>query len=205
MKTWIFIGLICMRSLAFGGEKNASPRIQELFLDQSMPQKIYLVPGLASSIQMPCEIDEVVTPSSGILKNLSERNKNRFSLEITGDARPTNFIVHCIYTTYVFDIVVNNKTHNDFIKIVGDYGKPRLTKAPPKVESPLIHFTKNKDDGFKGINQEGQIVELENYKKFEEEKEYSDLTSKKNKNPSDEDPNFDYSSLKKKHSYGGEK
>ena len=56
------------------------PRIQEMFLDKSSPQKIYLVPGLASSIKMPCEIDEIVTPTNGIMKHLSGGNVKRLRI-----------------------------------------------------------------------------------------------------------------------------
>ena len=122
------------------------PRIQEMFLNKSTPQKIFLVPGLASSIKMPCEIDEVVTPTNGIMKHLSERNRSRFSLEVAAGSRSTNFIVHCVSSTYVFDIVVNRAIHNDYIEVVGDYGKPRLTQAPPRIEKPLLSFTKNIGD-----------------------------------------------------------
>ena len=106
------------------------PRIQQLYLNKSATQKIYLSPGLATSVKMPCEIDEVITPGTGILNHLSERNKTRFSLEITNEARSTNFIVHCVDSTYVFDLVVNKNIHNDYIEIIGDYGSPRMTQVP---------------------------------------------------------------------------
>ena len=107
-----------------------NPRIQQLYLNKSTTQKIYLSPGLATSVKMPCEIDEVITPGSGILNHISERNKSRFSLEISNVARSTNFIVHCVDSTYVFDLIVNKKLHNDYIEIIGDYGVPRLTQFP---------------------------------------------------------------------------
>lgn len=107
-----------------------NPRIQQLYLNKSTTQKIYLSPGLATSVKMPCEIDEVITPGSGILNHISERNKSRFSLEISSNARSTNFIVHCVDATYVFDLVVNKNLHNDYIEVMGDYGIPRITQFP---------------------------------------------------------------------------
>ena len=121
--------------LIIGGQSfayQAQPRIQQLYLNKATTQKIYLSSGLASSVKMPCEIDEIITPGSGILNHISERNKTRFSLEISNSARSTNFIVHCIDSTYVFDLIVNQKIHNDYIEIIGDYGIPRLTQYPYK-------------------------------------------------------------------------
>lgn len=139
--------------LNFGETASAGehPRIQEMFLNKSTPQRIYLVPGLASSIKMPCEIDEVVTPSNGIMKHLSERNRSRFSLEVAAGSRATNFIVHCVSSTYVFDLVVNRAVHNDYIEVIGDYGKPRLTQAPPRIEKPLLTFRKDFSSSGSGI------------------------------------------------------
>lgn len=123
-----------------------NPRIQQLFLNKSTTQKIFLSPGLATSVKMPCEIDEVITPGSGILNHLSERNKTRFSLEITEEARSTNFIVHCIDSTYVFDLVVNKNIHNDYIEIIGDYGTPRMTQVPvQKSSSRILELIKNSE------------------------------------------------------------
>ncbi len=139
--------------IGFAGTAAADhPRIQEIFLNKSTPQRIYLVPGLASSIKMPCEIDEVVTPTNGIMKHLSERNRSRFSLEVSAVSRSANFIVHCVSSTYVFDIVVNRAIHNDYIEVIGDYGKPRLTQTPPRIEKPLVSFSKNTS------NQSHQVV-----------------------------------------------
>ncbi|MFN3453755.1 MAG: hypothetical protein ACK41T_02270 [Pseudobdellovibrio sp.] len=132
-----------------------NPRIQQLYLNKSTTQKIYLSPGLATSVKMPCEIDEVITPGSGILNHISERNKSRFSLEISNVARSTNFIVHCVDSTYVFDLIVNKKLHNDYIEIIGDYGVPRLTQFP-YVKSDKISLVKFKplDDTPKSILKE---------------------------------------------------
>lgn len=114
-----------------------NPRIQQLYLNKSTTQKIYLSPGLATSVKMPCEIDEVITPGSGILNHISERNKSRFSLEISSNARSTNFIVHCVDATYVFDLVVNKNLHNDYIEVMGDYGIPRITQFPYNASEKL--------------------------------------------------------------------
>ena len=114
-----------------------NPRIQQLYLNKSTTQKIYLSPGLATSVKMPCQIDEVITPGSGILNHISERNKSRFSLEISNAARSTNFIVHCVDATYVFDLVVNKNLHNDYIEVMGDYGIPRITQFPYKASDKL--------------------------------------------------------------------
>lgn len=122
---------ICQLALA------SNPRIQQLYLNKSTTQKIYLSPGLATSVKMPCEIDEVITPGSGILNHISERNKSRFSLEISNAARSTNFIVHCVDATYVFDLVVNKNLHNDYIEVMGDYGIPRITQFPYNASDKL--------------------------------------------------------------------
>lgn len=137
------IVIVCLMTSSASAQSN-NPRIQQLFLNKSNAQKIFLSPGLATSVKMPCEIDEVITPGSGILNHISERNKTRFSLEISNVARSTNFIVHCIDSTYVFDLIVNKKLHNDYIEVIGDYGVPRLTQFP-YIKSDKISATNFKN------------------------------------------------------------
>lgn len=172
--------IICNIMFAFKFSQNAMasdhPRIQEIFLNKSTPQKIFLVPGLASSIKMPCEIDEVVTPTNGIMKHLSERNRSRFSLEVASGSRSTNFIVHCVSSTYVFDIVVNRGIHNDYIEVIGDYGKPRLTQTPPRLEKPLLSFIKDESPQSPqvvGIKSNGEKYILSDWKDEESAVDYS--------------------------------
>lgn len=170
--------------------KKDSPRIQELFLNRSSPQRIYLIPGLTSSIKMPCEIDEVVTPSAGVQKQLSEKNKTRFSIEVSDKARSTNFIVHCLSVTYVFDLIVNEKLHNDYIEVVGDYGKPRLTQRP---------------SGFLNLSQEGSKEKLSSLKapdkikafKSNGERVFLDLTPFDEQNQEKTSQSTDYKKIKK--------
>lgn len=145
---YIVLGIF-LRSNFSAAQMN--PRIQKLYLNKSMPQKIFLSPGLATSVKMPCEIDEVITPGSGILKYISERNKTRFSLEISNQARSTNFIVHCLDSTYVFDLIVNKNLHNDYIEVIGDYGDPRLTQFPDGHSDKSISGT---SPNFKGSESE---------------------------------------------------
>jgi hypothetical protein len=162
----IFCNIIVALNFCEIAAASDQPRIQEMFLNKSSPQKIYLVPGLASSIKMPCEIDEVVTPTNGIMKHLSERNRSRFSLEVAAGSRSANFIVHCVSSTYVFDIVVNQKIHNDYIEVIGDYGKPRLTQTPPRMEKQLLQFSRDiKSDSnvVIGTNGKGESVTLKTW------------------------------------------
>ena len=176
MRILIF-GLVVISNLELV-QASDEPRIQEMFLNKSSPQKIYLVPGLASSIKMPCEIDEIVTPTNGIMKHLSERNRSRFSLEVAAGSHSANFIVHCVSSTYVFDIVVNHKIHNDYIEVIGDYGKPRLTQTPPRIEKPIFVFNKKMkidSNRIQGTNSKGEKVLLNTWEKDLNDTDYSRL------------------------------
>jgi hypothetical protein len=165
MKKIISVGLFFYMSLVGLSVMavNSQYRVQSLYLNRNSAQKVYLVPGLASSVHMPCEIDEIVSPTNGILHQISDRNKNRFSIEVTVGSRPTNFIVHCVNSSYVFDLLVNDKIHNDLIEVEGDYGKPRLTQSLP-FEKPHFVF-KKQSASIIGFKKDGSRVVLEDYKK----------------------------------------
>ena len=182
--------MFCFLFTSFGSTStvNSKYRVQSLYLNRDSAQKIYLVPGLASSVHMPCEIDEIVSPTNGILHQISERNKTRFSLEVAMGSKPTNFIVHCVTSSYVFDLLVNDKTHNDLIEIQGDYGKPRLTGSRP-LEKPNFVFKKQSASVI-GYKKDGSRVVLEEYKKIIDQE-------KMNSNPINSHQDDEYKTLKK--------
>lgn len=173
-------------------EVNTKLRVQRLFLNKRETQRIYLVPGMAASVHMPCEIDEIVTPTNGIMKHISERNKTRFSLEVANHARPTNFIVHCVSSSYVFDLVVNNKIHNDLIEVDGDFGVPRLTQSPPLSGKPVFIFRKS-DGALIGTTKNGETKNLEGYLEADAKEKINPKASE----GSSQSPEMDYRTLPK--------
>ncbi|MBK8204734.1 MAG: hypothetical protein IPK68_21325 [Bdellovibrionales bacterium] len=130
---------------------SSQPRISSQFFDRSKVGAIYIRPGLSSLIQFPCEIDEAkVGLKSSLDVQISKTLKSELVLSArTNLADPTNLIVRCSHGLFVFDVIANQKNHQDVIRILGG------TKGPVFFETPLDQMDKNgeRQDGSKIKNQ----------------------------------------------------
>jgi hypothetical protein len=130
---------------------SSQPRISSQFFDRSKVGLIYIRPGLSSLIQFPCEIDEAkVGLKSSLDVQISKTLKSELVLSArTNLADPTNLIVRCSHGLFVFDVIANQKNHQDVIRILGG------TKGPVFFEKPYAQTDQNGEpqDGSKIKNQ----------------------------------------------------
>ena len=130
---------------------SSQPRISSQFFDRSKVGVIYIRPGLSSLIQFPCEIDEAkVGLKSSLDVQISKTLKSELVLSArTNLSDPTNLIVRCSHGLFVFDVIANQKNHQDVIRILGG------TKGPVFFEKPYAQTDQNgeRQDGSKIKNQ----------------------------------------------------
>lgn len=126
---------------------SSQPRISSQFFDRSKVGVIYIRPGLSSLIQFPCEIDEAkVGLKSSLDVQISKTLKSELVLSArTNLSDPTNLIVRCSHGLFVFDVIANQKNHQDVIRILGG------TKGPVFFEKSLDQMDQNgeRQDGSK--------------------------------------------------------
>lgn len=130
---------------------SSQPRISSQFFDRSKVGLIYIRPGLSSLIQFPCEIDEAkVGLKSSLDVQISKTLKSELVLSArTNLSDPTNLIVRCSHGLFVFDVIANQRNHQDVIRILGG------TKGPVFFEKPYAQTDQNGEpqDGSKIKNQ----------------------------------------------------
>lgn len=109
----------------------AQARISSQFFDRSEVGLIYIKPGLSSVIQFPCDIDEAKV---GLKSSLEVQVSKTLKSELVLSARtnlvdPTNLIVRCSHGLFVFDVIANQRLHQDVIKILGAVKGPAFTET----------------------------------------------------------------------------
>lgn len=111
---------------------NASAgRIAERTIDQSKVDQIFVAPGLATSLEFPENVKEVITGAPQIFKSsISNANPNEVILQIA-NVKPfkTNLIVRTVRRTIVFDLVPSLEKHQDLIVVKDSFGKPKDQNA----------------------------------------------------------------------------
>lgn len=115
--------------------QDSIPRLSSMYIDEGQVQKLYLTPGRPSVLLFPCNI---VSFSKGTGADIDAAGKEQDPKELnlwlkSSGAEPTGLIVRCENKTFVFDIVPSTNTHQDFIKIDGSYGSPKLIEDKSKI------------------------------------------------------------------------
>ena len=118
--------------ISYGNNVSIAPkRIRVVYHDRSKPGKVYLIPNLASTIELPCNIDDVLLGNPiGISFYISKKSSKRLELNTSQESKNTNMIIYCKNQFFVFDLVIQNKVHNDVILFGGSFGGPELEMDP---------------------------------------------------------------------------
>lgn len=105
-------------------------RIDEKEMDLSKPFRIFMTSGRSTILEFPCEINHTVLGLEEEIKlKTGPDNKKTVALWLmNSQVQPTNLTVKCDEEYYVFDIVPNNHTHQDFINIVDAFDSRRSKK-----------------------------------------------------------------------------
>lgn len=150
-----FLICICL-SLSFAKVS----RISEQEVDLRKTKLIYMTPGRSTLVDMPCEISHSLLGLDQDIKiKIGPDDKNTFTLWITGEkSEPTNLTLRCGGEVFVFDILPNKHTHQDYIQVI-DYYADTLDEISYK-KGPKLYQKPHKKGDILG-KKEAKIVDLE--------------------------------------------
>jgi hypothetical protein len=127
--------LLVVLSALFSVSSQASgiKRIRSIVVDKGEVQRVMMVPGLASVILFPCDVDEAVVGRQEDLKvQISPTTKRQLTLSLSsGASGSTNLLIRCGDKSdpFVFDIISNHLVHQDVVKVRGHFGGPEIEDA----------------------------------------------------------------------------
>lgn len=121
----LFLPLILAEGLV-----HAAPpkRISSKYVDLSKVQTIYMVPGMATLIEIPENVSGIrIGDPDSIVYFKPEHPDNEVTVILKATtAKPTNLIIRGGSKKYVFDIIPSKVIHQDAIQILGAYGSPAV-------------------------------------------------------------------------------
>jgi len=132
------IGLI-LTSLAWASPKRIDHNAQ---ITDTAAKRIYLKPGLMTLLKLPCKITESSLGDPDSFKlSFSKKNQKRVALKaIKKGTYATNLILLCKERAYVFDLIAQNKIHQDVVKLQRTCGKKHCFLNAMRVdERPVGH------------------------------------------------------------------
>lgn len=126
---------------------NGSHRIREVYHNLSLPGKVYMIPTFASSILIPCVIEDVlIGQAEGFSYLVSRKSPKRLEINTTTEAETTNLIVYCSNKVFVFDLIIQAKTHNDVVILGGSFGGPEVEMQRSKYQDEFANSEKNSEN-----------------------------------------------------------
>lgn len=112
---------IAAQTAAYGGTEVR--RISSKVIDLGKVHKLYMVNGLATVVILPDPISAVIPGNSVSLKIERKEPENLLALRLIGGRAPaTNLIILSGKNRLVFDVIPNQKMHQDTLEVVGLYG-----------------------------------------------------------------------------------
>jgi len=114
----------------------ASPkRISGQIKDLGQVSAIYMVPGMATLIEIPGPITGIRLGNPGAVQYFTpEKPDNEVTLVLhNSEAKPTNLIIRSGKKKYVFDIVPSRSIHQDTVEVVASYGGADISDGGMKL------------------------------------------------------------------------
>ena len=125
------------------------------FVEENRPEKIYLFPGRASLLSLPCPITKALIGSPEDIKAEVDKINRRDAhiLLKKWTAEPSNLILKCKYKVFLFSLIPAKTAHYDYVKVLGHISlKPfKVKTALPNTPSPLDGGLREKDFSIRKI------------------------------------------------------
>jgi hypothetical protein len=118
--------IFCFVNVAFASPK----RISGKFVDLGKVQTIYMVPGMATLVEIPTSVTGIRLGNPEAVEYFRpDKPENEVTLVLRNSfAKPTNLIIRSNKKKYIFDIVPSKTVHQDSIEVLGSYGGPELVE-----------------------------------------------------------------------------
>ncbi|MBU6374590.1 MAG: hypothetical protein KGQ59_01220 [Bdellovibrionales bacterium] len=139
--------LIGLSLSCFAGEVHLPRRISGQILDLGKVHTIYMVPGMATLVEIPTAVTGIRLGNPDAVQYYRpEKPENEVTLVLKDNfAKPTNLIIRSNAKKYVFDIVPSKEVHQDTIEVLGSYGGAAIeSQGAELIESSDQKLTKSK-------------------------------------------------------------
>ena len=98
-----------------------SGRVSRLTFDSSEIKKIFLTPGLVSTIEFPAQVMEVKLGNPADIKvTVGKVNPREITIILNGKTPfGSNMFVRCENKVFLFDVIPSSTQHQDYIQVSG--------------------------------------------------------------------------------------
>ena len=146
--------LIFLFSLFFI-EKGSAESVQFVFVEEKKPKILFLFPGRASLLTLPCQMTKALIGSPNDIKAEVDKasKKDIHILLKKWRSKPSNLILKCRDKVFLFSLIPAKNTHYDYVKVLGHISAKPLKVKPvlPNASSDFFEKLKKKDFTIKKV------------------------------------------------------
>ena len=120
--------------------------VQFVFVEEKKPKSIFLFPGRASLLSLPCPVSKALIGSPEDIKaEVDKLNpKEAHILLKKWKSEPSNLILKCKDKVFLFSLTPSKNAHYDYVRVLG-----HVSPNPLKVKSALSNTPSPLDGGLR--------------------------------------------------------
>ena len=127
-------------------KKGRAESVRFLFSEENKPERIYLFPGRASLLSLPCPVTKALIGSPEDIKAEVDKlnQKEAHILLKKWKSEPSNLILKCHNKVFLFSLIPAKNAHYDYVKVLG-----HISSSPLKVKFALPNTPSPPDRGLR--------------------------------------------------------
>ena len=130
-------------------KKGRAESVRFLFSEENKSERIYLFPGRASLLSLPCQITKALIGSPEDIKaEVDKLNMTEAHILLKKwKSEPSNLILKCKDKVFLFSLMPSKNAHYDYVKVLGHISPNplKVKSALPNTPSPLDGGLREKD------------------------------------------------------------
>ena len=130
-------------------EEGETESVQFVFVEEKKPKTIFLFPGRASLLSLPCPVTKALVGSPEDIKaEVDKLNPTDAHILLKKwRSEPSNLILKCKDKVFLFSLIPAKNAHYDYIKVLGHVSsKPlKVKSALPNTPSPFMGGLREKN------------------------------------------------------------
>ena len=130
-------------------EKSEAESVQFVFTEEKKPKTIFLFPGRASLLNLPCPITKALVGSPNDIKaEIDKLNPTDAHILLKKwRSEPSNLILKCKDKVFLFSLIPTKTAHYDYVKVLRHISsKPlKVKSALPNSPLPIVGGLREKD------------------------------------------------------------
>ena len=123
--------------------------VQFVFAEENKPKTIFLFPGRASLLSLPCPVTKALIGSPNDIKaEVDKLNPTDAHILLKKwRSEPSNLILKCQDKVFLFSLIPAKNAHYDYVKVLGHVSSNplKVKSALPNIPSPIVGDLREKD------------------------------------------------------------